>query len=55
MQEILLQGNPIGSVNGILFDKDGTLVNSEKRLLMLAKLRISEAKKQFQKDTLLQN
>ncbi len=47
MQEILLKGYPIGSINGILFDKDGTLVNSEEYLLYLSRLRLSEAKKKL--------
>ncbi len=51
MQEILLRGESIGRVNGILFDKDGTLINSERRLLDLSKSRINEAKKQFNRDS----
>ena len=40
MHEILLRGNPIGIAKGVLFDKDGTLTNSEKELSFLAKERI---------------
>ncbi len=47
MQEILLNGNPIGNIKGILFDKDGTLVNSEDYLLFISKQRINESKKQL--------
>ncbi len=50
MQEILLQGKSIGRINGILFDKDGTLINSEQRLLTISRSRINEAKKQFRKE-----
>ncbi len=50
MQELFLRGNPISKVKGILFDKDGTLVNSEKRLLGLARERIKETRKLLQKE-----
>jgi len=50
MHEILLKGNPIGNINGILFDKDGTLINSEEYLFYISKLRISEAKKRFKQE-----
>ncbi len=43
MSEIFLNGECIGKVNGVLFDKDGTLSNSEERLLRLAKLRVEQA------------
>ncbi|WP_269622388.1 HAD family hydrolase [Prochlorococcus marinus] len=43
MQELLLRGKSIGKIKGILFDKDGTLVNSEKHLIKLASQRILEA------------
>jgi len=43
MREILLRGVPISKVNGILFDKDGTLINSENHLLAIAHSRINEA------------
>ncbi len=42
MPTLLLRGKPIGTINGVLFDKDGTLSNSENHLLSLAKIRISE-------------
>ncbi len=39
----MLRGEPIGTVQGILFDKDGTLSNSESHLFNLAQLRVREA------------
>ena len=39
MANLLLKGFPIGSVDGVLFDKDGTLSHSEPHLLDLAKQR----------------
>ena len=50
MQEIILKGIPIGRINGILFDKDGTLVNREKHLIYISKLRISESKNLLKKE-----
>ncbi len=43
MPELLLKGVPIGNIKGILFDKDGTLSNSERELLTLGRLRIQKA------------
>ena len=43
MEDLLLKGQAIGKVNGILFDKDGTLINSEERLLELSRSRVSES------------
>ncbi len=43
MPNLLLRGNPIGQIKGVLFDKDGTLSNSENHLLNLAKLRIKQS------------
>ncbi len=43
MVELFLKDKPIGNIKGILFDKDGTLSNSEDHLLVLAKSRIKEA------------
>ena len=45
MNQLLFKGNPIGLVNGVLFDKDGTLSNSEEHLIYLARLRIKETKR----------
>ena len=42
MSNLLLKGQPIGKVKGILFDKDGTLSNSEENLLKLTQLRINQ-------------
>ena len=47
MSELFLKGSPIGKVKGILFDKDGTLSNSEEYLLSLSKYRIEESIKFF--------
>ena len=47
MPTLLLKGKPIGTVKGVLFDKDGTLSHSENYLVGLAKLRIQEARKWF--------
>ena len=44
MANLLLKGFPIGSVDGVLFDKDGTLSHSEPHLLDLAKQRLSLAR-----------
>ncbi len=43
MPQLCLRGKFIGSVKAILFDKDGTLVDSEKRLIALSQLRVKEA------------
>ncbi len=45
MGTLLLRGEAIGAVKGVLFDKDGTLSNSESHLFNLAQLRIQEASK----------
>lgn len=42
MAQLLLKGNPIGNYQGVLFDKDGTLSQSEQRLLALAEARIKK-------------
>ena len=39
----MLKGEPIGKVKGVLFDKDGTLSNSEYHLFQLAELRVQTA------------
>ena len=43
MPQLLLRGTPIGKIQGVLFDKDGTLCHSEPHLLTLAKGRIEQA------------
>tara|TARA_A100001037_G_scaffold41417_1_gene32515 strand:+ start:179 stop:994 length:816 start_codon:yes stop_codon:yes gene_type:complete len=43
MPTLFLGEKPIGSIEGVLFDKDGTLSNSEEHLLNLAKLRVQKA------------
>ena len=49
MAELFIRDTPIGSIKSILFDKDGTLSNSEDVLLELAKTRIEFAVTQFKK------
>ena len=43
MAQLLLRETPIGTIDGVLFDKDGTLSHSEPHLLDLAERRISAA------------
>ncbi len=43
MPQLILRGKSVGMVEGILFDKDGTLIKSESRLLQLAKFRLKES------------
>ena len=43
MPTLLLKDKPIGNVKGVLFDKDGTLSDSEDHLFNIAKLRVKEA------------
>ena len=43
MATLLLRGVPIGTIQGVLFDKDGTLSHSEPHLLDLAERRIQIA------------
>ena len=43
MPTLLLKGKAIGQIKGVLFDKDGTLSNSENHLFTIANLRIQEA------------
>ncbi len=50
MHQLLLKGQSIGPIKGVLFDKDGTLVNSEKYLLDISNLRIEEATRVLEED-----
>ena len=43
MVDLLFQGDRIGPIEGVLFDKDGTLSHSEPHLLNLAEARIQSA------------
>ena len=43
MKKLLLRGEPLGNIKAIIFDKDGTLVNSEQYLLRLAQIRVQQA------------
>ena len=47
MAHFNLRGHCIGPIDGVLFDKDGTLSHSEPQLKILADARIREAKHQF--------
>ncbi len=47
MPQLLLKGKPIGEIEGVLFDKDGTLSDSEDHLIKLANRRIQEAIAKF--------
>tara|TARA_Y100001968_G_scaffold269976_1_gene260966 strand:+ start:1996 stop:2796 length:801 start_codon:yes stop_codon:yes gene_type:complete len=53
MSQVLLRGKPIGDFKGVLFDKDGTLSNSEDHLIELARLRIKEVYKSCKNNNLL--
>ena len=41
MAELLIKNSSVGFIKAVIFDKDGTLSNSEDCLLELAKTRIS--------------
>ncbi len=47
MAHLKLKDRLLGPVQGVLFDKDGTLSHSEPRLIELADARIEEAERQF--------
>ena len=49
MAELLIRNSSVGFIKAIIFDKDGTLSNSEEYLLELAKTRIKFAENKFQK------
>ncbi len=49
MAELLIKNSSAGFINAIIFDKDGTLSNSEEYLLELAKIRIEFAVSKFKK------
>ena len=49
MAELLIRNSSVGCVKAILFDKDGTLSNSEEYLLVLAKTRVEFAVNKFKK------
>ncbi len=42
MPKLTLKGESIGVIKGVLFDKDGTLTNSENNLRQLASFRVNE-------------
>tara|TARA_Y100001968_G_scaffold332640_1_gene391631 strand:+ start:1971 stop:2744 length:774 start_codon:yes stop_codon:yes gene_type:complete len=50
MPRFFLEGVYIGDYKGILFDKDGTLSNSEYRLKEIAKVRIEESINELKKE-----
>ena len=47
MAHLKLKDCELGSVQGVLFDKDGTLSHSEPRLIELADARLDEAGRRF--------
>ena len=49
MAELLIRNRSVGFIKAIIFDKDGTLSNSEEYLLELAKTRIQFAVNKFRK------
>tara|TARA_Y100001968_G_scaffold100084_1_gene90078 strand:- start:9 stop:797 length:789 start_codon:yes stop_codon:yes gene_type:complete len=49
MAELLIKNSSVGFIKGIIFDKDGTLSNSEQYLLELAKTRVEFAVYKFKK------
>ena len=49
MAELLIRNNSAGCIKAIIFDKDGTLSNSEECLLELAKTRINFSENKFKK------
>ena len=49
MAELLIKNSSVGFIKSIIFDKDGTLSNSEQYLLELAKTRVEFAAAKFKK------
>ena len=49
MAELLIRNSSVGFIKAIIFDKDGTLLNSEECLIELAKTRIDFSVNKFQK------
>ncbi len=49
MAELLIRNSSVGFIKAIIFDKDGTLSNSEECLLELAKYRIDLSEETFKK------
>ena len=49
MAELLIRSSSVGFIKAIIFDKDGTLSNSEEYLLELAKTRVEFAVAKFKK------
>ena len=49
MPELLIRNSSVGIIKGIIFDKDGTLSNSEECLLELAIYRLDFSGKKCKK------
>ena len=49
MADLLIRNSSVGFIKAIIFDKDGTLSNSEECLLELAKTRIKFSESKFEK------
>ena len=47
MVEVLIRNSSLGFIKAIIFDKDGTLSNSEDHLVELAKTRIDFSENKF--------
>jgi len=47
MSELFIRNSSVGFIKAVIFDKDGTLSNSEEKLLELAKLRIQFSENKF--------
>ena len=52
MAELLIKNSSVGFIKAVIFDKDGTLSNSEECLLELAKTRIIFFEDKLKKITL---
>ena len=52
MAELLIKNSSVGSIKAVIFDKDGTLSNSEECLLELAETRINFFEDKFKKSKL---
>ena len=49
MAELLIRNSSVGYIKGIIFDKDGTISNSEESLVELAKTRVNFIEDKFKK------
>jgi len=54
MAELLIKNSSVGFIKAVIFDKDGTLSNSEEYLVELAKTRVEFAVAKFKKLKIVQ-